>query len=97
MQDHASPGVKTILIGNKSDMAEDRKVPYQEGKSLADRYAMPFLEVSAKTGDNIQESFVTLGREILSSIRNNNLVLRKNSLDLRKDTLEDDEPRQCSC
>ena len=37
---------------------------------LADKYAMPFLEVSAKTGDNIQEVFLQLGKEIMCSIRN---------------------------
>jgi uncharacterized protein YacL (UPF0231 family) len=78
-------------------MAEERKVQFHEGKALADRHAMAFLEVSAKTGDNIQESFVTLGREILSSIRNNEIVLQRDRLDLRKDTLEEEEGRNCTC
>jgi GTPase SAR1 family protein len=73
IQEHASLGVKTILIGNKSDLVDERKVQYLEGKMLADKYCMPFLEVSAKTGDNIQESFMVLGKEIMSSIKNNEI------------------------
>jgi|JI61114BRNA_FD_contig_21_6064088_length_223_multi_4_in_0_out_0_1 hypothetical protein len=58
---------------------------------LADKYAMPFLEVSAKTGDNIQEVFLQLGKEIMSSIRNNELRYKNARLSThkRKSKVED--------
>lgn len=36
---------------------EERKVLEIEGRSLAYRYKCPFIEVSAKTGRNINEAF----------------------------------------
>lgn len=96
LQEHASPGVKTILIGNKSDLVEDRKVQYLEGKMLADKYAMPFLEVSAKTGDNIHETFLTLGKEIMSSIRNNTVLLKNARLSQKRRSKVTDR-ENCSC
>ncbi len=37
--------------------AEERKVLEIEGRSLAYRYKCPFIEVSAKTGHNVNEAF----------------------------------------
>jgi hypothetical protein len=35
-----------------------------QGKALADRYEIPFMEVSAKTGYNIEELFLMMGNKI---------------------------------
>lgn len=48
VQEHSSDSVKVILIGNKSDLAEERKITFQEGKDMAVKYDVPFFEVSAK-------------------------------------------------
>jgi len=42
-----------ILIGNKCDLEEERKVSYEEGRNLAEEYGLKFFEVSAKTSENI--------------------------------------------
>ncbi len=45
-----------ILVGNKSDMAEERRaVSYSSGKALADEYGIPFLETSAKDNVNVEQ------------------------------------------
>jgi Ras-related protein Rab-8A len=45
-----------ILVGNKSDMAEERRaVPYSKGKALADEYKIQFFETSAKENINVEE------------------------------------------
>ena len=46
-----------MLIGNKKDLEEEKQVRYEEGKELADKNKMLFLETSAKTVENIQECF----------------------------------------
>ena len=38
----AKEGVYKILVGNKSDLEEQRKVPTIKGKQLADEYGIPF-------------------------------------------------------
>ncbi|WAR18290.1 CPAS1-like protein [Mya arenaria] len=52
-----------VLIGNKTDLEADRKITTQEGADLATRLGVPFIETSAKTGDNIIKAFETVIRQ----------------------------------
>ncbi len=61
---HASPSVNKLLIGNKIDLGNKREVSYDEGKDFADSMGMPYLETSAKSGDNVEQVFVKLASEI---------------------------------
>ena len=45
----------------------NRTVTEEEGRKLADEYNIPFFEVSAKTNQNINESFNSLVLEILKN------------------------------
>ncbi len=55
---NSSPDIKIVLIGNKSDLDEDRQVSYEEGKKyLDDDEVLKFFETSAKTGENIKKLF----------------------------------------
>jgi len=57
--------VPVVLVGNKSDLAKDRKVSTQEGKDLAAEFGCPFIETSAKTANNIQECMHKVLLEII--------------------------------
>ena len=46
-----------VLIGNKSDLEDDREVTYQEGKDCAEEYGLAFFETSALDGSNVFEVF----------------------------------------
>ena len=47
-----------ILIGNKSDQETKREVTYEEGKKMASKYGILFLETSAKTNYNVDKVFI---------------------------------------
>ena len=66
----ANPGVCKILVGNKCDMEEIRKVSYEEGAELARHFEIPFLETSAKNSINVEMSFITMSKEIKKNIQN---------------------------
>lgn len=51
-------------------MEESRKVSYEEGMELAKHYEIPFLETSAKNSINVENSFVTMSKEIKKNIQN---------------------------
>ena len=54
-----SPDTKLILVGNKLDLEDKRKVQYEEGKKLAQDFNfIGFFETSAKTGKNIKDMFL---------------------------------------
>ena len=46
-----------VLIGNKIDLENERKVSFEEGKKFADEKNIIFGEVSAKTGDGFEILF----------------------------------------
>ena len=69
IQENAAENASVMLVANKvqfkdqSDMTE-RVVDVTEGRALAKKFDIPFLEVSAKQGDNIESIFETIAKEI---------------------------------
>ena len=52
-----SPDSKVVLVGNKLDLEENRVVTKKEAEDFATEQGFLFHEVSAKTGDQVQELF----------------------------------------
>ncbi|GLH08740.1 Ras-like protein 1 [Gryllus bimaculatus] len=55
-----------LLVGNKSDLDEKRKVTLAEANSRAQQWNVPYVETSAKTRENVDKVFYDLMREIRS-------------------------------
>ncbi|XP_073956940.1 ras-like protein A isoform X2 [Choristoneura fumiferana] len=55
-----------LLVGNKSDLAEKRRVPLDACRERAAAWQVPYVETSAKTRDNVDKVFFDLMREIRS-------------------------------
>lgn len=53
-----------MLVGNKKDLTQERQVSEEEGRVLADKFRVPFVETSAKTNENVSEAFFLLVRQI---------------------------------
>lgn len=51
------PNAVVTLIGNKSDLVDQRTVTPTEAESFAQLHQLTYLETSALGGDNIQEAF----------------------------------------
>ncbi|KAM3142165.1 hypothetical protein pb186bvf_005819 [Paramecium bursaria] len=60
--------VHIILVGNKCDKTEERQVSFQEGERIAKNYSIPFFETSARSGQNIKETFDLLGKKIKDTL-----------------------------
>ena len=54
-----------VLVGNKWDLDASRKVSYEKGKELADKYEIRFFETSVKTDINIDEAFFTVSAQAI--------------------------------
>ncbi|OHT12705.1 small GTP-binding protein [Tritrichomonas foetus] len=59
---HENERFKFILAGNKCDLEDQRQVSKLDGKALTDKYHGRFLETSAKSGINVKETFVEIGK-----------------------------------
>ena len=66
--------MEKLLIGNKCDWEARRVVSKEKGESLAQSQKIPFLETSAKTNYNIDESFEKLAQLILKKVNYNTSV-----------------------
>ena len=65
-----APGVLLYLVGNKSDLKEDRAVDEASAKNLRKKLQMlDYLETSAKDGTNVQELFQNISKLLLDNIK----------------------------
>ncbi|XP_053669446.1 ras-related protein Ral-a isoform X2 [Anopheles marshallii] len=55
-----------LLVGNKCDLNDKRKVPLSECQSRAQQWGVPYVETSAKTRENVDKVFYDLMRQIRS-------------------------------
>ena len=49
--------ISIILVGNKTDLEDQRKITIEQGKEKAEFYKLAFIETSALNGDNIEKAF----------------------------------------
>ena len=58
--------VGLVLLGNKSDLVNAKKVEIKEGMALANTLGTKYFETSAQSGYNIQEAFQFLVEDIIN-------------------------------
>jgi len=59
--------VPFMLVGNKADMEDKRKITKSEGEAMAKKLGCRFIETSAKARMNVDEMFAQLVEEIMIS------------------------------
>ncbi|KAK4535972.1 hypothetical protein CDCA_CDCA06G1997 [Cyanidium caldarium] len=75
IEHYASESVCKLLVGNKTDLDEQRVVTREQAEELAHKLNVKYIETSAKTADHVEEAFVTMTKEIKS--KTGNLPLSK--------------------
>ena len=90
IKEKANKNTVLLLVGNKCDLEDERKVSFQEGKDFADNNGIKFIETSATTNQNVDEAFEILIDEVIKNNKdilkkiNNNIVLTKKNVYKKK-------------
>ena len=53
IESHADAGIAKILVGNKIDLADERKISAEQAKQMAEGQGMKYYDASAKENINI--------------------------------------------
>ena len=64
LRTNADKDILIVLIGNKSDLLDNREVSSEDAQTKAEQYNIAFMETSAKSGDNISKAFTELVEQI---------------------------------
>ncbi|KAF0971733.1 hypothetical protein FDP41_009956 [Naegleria fowleri] len=59
-----------VLVGNKSDLKNERVVSSEEGREVAKKFgSIAFYETSAKTRTNVEECFMDCAQQIMNKVK----------------------------
>jgi len=78
LRNHADKNIVIILIGNKSDLENQRQVPTEDAKEFAEKEGLFFLETSALEATNVETAFMTVLTEIFNIVNKKNLAAGDN-------------------
>ena len=54
-----------VLVGNKSDLEEERQVSAEEAEAVAEEFGAWYMETSAKTAEGVEELFMRMWLDML--------------------------------
>ena len=60
IKDNCKSIIRVILLGNKTDLVEARKISKDDGAKLAEENGYIFMEASCKDNYNVSDAFATL-------------------------------------
>lgn len=78
---HANEHIQVVVVGNKSDLDDQRQVQYNEGRQFADKHGFLFFEVSAKDNKFVKEAFERPAEAVLSKLDTKQIVLMPGMVD----------------
>ncbi|KAL5073268.1 hypothetical protein RYX36_012252, partial [Vicia faba] len=74
LRNHDDKNIVIILVGNKSDLENQRDAPTEDAKEFAEKEGLFFLETSALQATNVESSFMTVLIEIYNIVNKKNLA-----------------------
>lgn len=57
LKSYGPTGINIVIVGNKSDLINERAISYYEANEFCEKLKIPYYEVSAKTGSNVTNMF----------------------------------------
>lgn len=95
IKNNVKVNIGKILIGNKSDLENEREVSIEEGKSLAMEIGCKYYEASAKTGENINEALDEIAKISYQISKDDLLEDERDSIRLPKENIVKKKKKCC--
>ena len=76
IRENSEDSIPIVLIGNKLDLEEERRINKEQGEEFAKKYCdggIKFYETSCKTGENVCEAINDLAEQIYKKFFENDL------------------------
>jgi len=67
IQEHSNNNVQILLVGNKSDLQENRQVPYEDAETMAQQLGISVFETSAKDSTNVDQAFYHIASQAIQN------------------------------
>ena len=87
--------IPTIIVGNKTDKKDNRKVSEEEGENLAKENNVHFFETSALNGDNIEKAFLFFSDKVFNYLMNARKLSTDNYTLEKPDKLKNNNKANC--
>lgn len=98
LRDHGDPSITIALVGNKSDLAKLRKVPFEDGQAFAEKESFFFVETSAADATNVEDGFQKILTDIYVAMVKKNEAAESDEAGAKKVNLTDksgEEKKAC--
>jgi len=69
IREHSNSNVQILLVGNKSDLASSRQVPFENAEQMAQNLGMTVFETSAKDATNVDQAFHHIAKQAIDNNR----------------------------
>ena len=98
IKEKASTDMKTMMIGNKIDLKDERAVSTEEALEKAKLLELPLMEASALDSTNVKQAFYDLLKEMYKEVKKTIDVVEqaeKQNEGVQLDTNQSDEKKGC--
>lgn len=73
-----------MVLANKSDMEEEAEVSESDIKKFEEEYKLKVIKTSAKTGTNVDESFLEMTKKLIVKKNSSGQDEKKKAMGLKK-------------
>ena len=98
----ADKKITIVVIGNKSDLEDQRQIPKEKGEEKAAKLEVAFLETSAFSGENLDKAFELMINEIYKKcheemLAENDLEIIEGGKDINLNKTDDNNAKKTCC
>jgi small GTP-binding protein len=100
LRTNADKDILIVLIGNKSDLLDNREVSSEDAQTKAEQYNVAYMETSAKNGDNISKAFTELVEQVYKaniSLLQSDVQIEDNNEDGVNLNTEEEKTKKKAC